>query len=119
MQGYQFERRMKELYGDDEANWDRVGFSQIWLNEYLAKNPFVKKGAEEVDVANQHEFTLASGTGVEGDDVVSLSLKGILATDIVPEALRWLSARPHRLREDLFVLWQAGLRENLGVISTR
>ena len=90
MKGYQFERRMKELYGDDEANWDRVGFSQIWLNEYLAKNPFVKKGAEEVDVANQHEFTLASGTGVDGDDVVSLSLKAILATDIVPEALRWL-----------------------------
>jgi putative DNA primase/helicase len=87
---YQFEKRMKTLYGDDEANWDRVAFSQIWLNEYLAANPFTKREVEEISVTNEHEFELAKGIGTEGDEVVRLSLTAINATDIVPEQLKWL-----------------------------
>jgi hypothetical protein len=88
--GRKFEPRMRELYGDDEANWDRTAFSQIWLHEYLAENPFSKREAEEISTANEHEFELAKGIGTVDGEVVRLSLTAINATDIAPEQLKWL-----------------------------
>jgi len=87
--GYKFDSRMKALYGEDEALWDRTAFSQLWLNEYLAANPFGKREVEE-EAAPSHEFTLAQAVGVHGEGVANLSLTAINATDIKPEALKWL-----------------------------
>lgn len=83
-----YEKRMRELFGDDEAKWDRVAFSQIWLNEYLAANPFVKREAEELDPDNEHEYAVA--TGVTGEDSETTGFMVINATDIEPEQLTWL-----------------------------
>jgi hypothetical protein len=83
-----YEKRMRELFGDDESKWDRTAFSQIWLNEYLAANPFVKREVEELDPANEHEYAVA--TGVTGQDSETTGFMVINATDIKPEQLTWL-----------------------------
>jgi hypothetical protein len=73
---------------------DRTTFSQIWLNEYLAKNPFVKREPEEKDPANEHEIILATGTDATGNEVVNTKFTVVNATDIKPEQLTWLWPEP-------------------------
>ena len=91
LKAYQYNKRMTERYGDDESKWDKPAFSQIWLNEYLTKNPFVKREVEEVEVIDEHEFSLAQNLRVNEDDMtVDVSLTAVRAVDIMPEQIRWL-----------------------------
>ena len=84
---YQFEKRMKALYGEDEAAWDRTEFSQLWLNEYLAKNPFVQKEAEE-DLGD----TLVSSSRVldENQAMVTKNIYVKCLDEVPDEDLLWL-----------------------------
>ncbi|MBZ5698678.1 MAG: AAA family ATPase [Acidobacteriia bacterium] len=99
------QRQLKKLYGEEQADWDFTAFSQIWLAGYLAANPFTKKEAEEVEAANEHEYVLATGVGVEDDEVVNTTLTAINATDVKPELLRWLW--PDRIPQGK-ICWFAG-----------
>ena len=107
---HEYNKRMTELYGEDEARWDRTTFSQIWLNEYLAKNPFVKREPEEKDPANEHEIILATGTDATGNEVVNTKFTVVNATDIKPEQLTWLW--PERIAAGT-ICWFTG-KPNMG-----
>ena len=86
---YKFEKRMNELY-HDEHSYDLPAFSQIWLAEYLAVNPFSGADEEGAEPLDEREFEIAKGIGMEDDAIVNLSLKAIKASDIAPEQLKWL-----------------------------
>jgi hypothetical protein len=107
--GPHFQKRMEKRYGD-QLNWDWEGFSQEWLAEYLAANPFACN-EEEHDPANEHEYVFASGMSLDEDEgVVTARLMVMNATDIKPEPLLWLW--PERIPRGT-ICWFTG-KPNLG-----
>jgi hypothetical protein len=115
---YKFEKRMKELFGENEADWNKAAFSQIWLAEYFAANPFVAREEEEPDPANEHEYVLATGVDASGDEIVNTTLTAINATDIKPEQLTWLW--PERIPQGT-ICWftgKPGLGKSLATLDT-
>ena len=104
---YKFEKRLKELYGEDESNWDKPAFSQVWLNEYLDANPFCKQETEdEDDPANEHEKVGASGVYVDDDgEVIHAEFTVINGLDIETKPLKWLW--PERIPQGK-ICWYTG-----------
>jgi hypothetical protein len=87
---FQFDRRMEELFGENRDKWDRVAFAQIWHDEHRAANPFVKREEVEEELTDANEYSLAKTTRHDEESTTELTLHAIKATDVKPEAVRWL-----------------------------
>ena len=106
----EIKKALTKLYGEDQDDWDFKTFARIWLTEYEAKDPFVKREEEEIDPANEHEYVFATGIRVEDDKVVNTKLTLINATDLKPEKMTWLW--PDRIPQGR-ICWYTG-KPNLG-----
>ena len=106
----EIKRAMTKLYGEDQNDRDYKTYAKIWLTEYEANDPFVKREEEEIDPANEHEYVFATGVCVEDDKVVNTKLTLINAMDLKPEKMTWLW--PDRIPQGR-ICWYTG-KPNLG-----
>ena len=98
-------KNILELYGEDQGKWDLAEYSEMWLREYQAENPFAKREEDDITPTSLHEFALLSGRGSEDGEITSVVVMGVRASDVLPEECQWLW--PDRIAHGK-ICWFAG-----------
>ncbi len=99
---HQWDRWKKKRFGDGEYNAAQA--SQIWLQEYLAANPFAAKMSDLV--LGDGESVVSTHTKLDGDEMVTSRMTVIEGNAVKPVAIDWWWEERFALGK---IAWLAGL----------